>query len=209
MKSSKIVFGLIVFSTILFNCKNRENQKAIELEAINDVFLELVRDRHLYQDLADFTKEYYLEHLDSISEDSMNILYNKNKKVLKYSTLILKNELVPLAKDEKEILSQIDNDDPSVEYKGIDSSIPFDFNHLTNKGYYNVIPGTEGEQKIGNETMAIIRFSRVHFNKEMNKAAFSFEIYCGELCYSRGLILISKDSDGKWIIIRGYPLEVA
>ncbi|XLS28533.1 hypothetical protein ACJD0Z_15165 [Flavobacteriaceae bacterium M23B6Z8] len=209
MKFKENIICSIILIILSFSCKKQQDIEIAEIEAINDIFLELVKDRHLYQDQDDFIEEYYRTHTDSISLDSMNILYRDKKKVLKYGTLLLKDKLVPLTKDEKELLKEINEDDPAVQYTIVDDDVSFNLNSISNRGNYTIIRKTEDYSNIGKDATSAIRFSRVHFNREMDKAAFSYEIICGELCYSRGLILISRNEKDKWVIVKGYPIEIS
>ena len=209
MKFSKNIIYPIILTILLFSCEKQQNIEIAEINVINDVFLELVKEKHIYQDQDDFIKEYYIKSIDSISVDSMNVLYQKNKKVLKYGTLLLKDKLTPFTKEEKELLVEIDRDNTTIEYSIInDDSIAFDLDDINNRGSYTIIKGTGNHSNIGKDAMSSIRFSRVYFNNKKNSAAFIYEIICGELCYSRNLILVNRDKNNRWFITKGYPIEI-
>lgn len=198
----------IVVAIIVSSCSWQKDTTTYELKVINDVFLELIRDRHVYQDIDAFKEDYYSKGIDSISQDSMNVYYNQYRKVLIYGTLMIEKNLVPLSSDEKNLLVLIDKDHQKVQYNILDDEISIDLGKIVNVGQYKVILADDSDSTV-DVGISSIRFSRVNFNNTMDKAAFSFEIICGELCYSRSLIFVNKNEDGKWIIYKGYPIEIS
>lgn len=77
---------------------NKKTSSELEMKVINDVLPYVVKISNIYNEFEVFEIEYYLNHTDSISGDSLRVLHNAERDNIKEKTLLLSDLLVPMKK---------------------------------------------------------------------------------------------------------------
>nr|WP_320021247.1 hypothetical protein [uncultured Draconibacterium sp.] len=212
--------------------RNIDNQPQIdidseEIEIINLTFLALIGTQWYYEPLLpppmpladDATKE------DSIKyQDELRIINQKNEnRKLDTSRLIVffKDSLIayPTSERQTDILEPknfASNFPVDISYiflikklysQAISKSI--DLRKITEIGKYKILPVSEIETLEGNyKKIGVVRYSRIVFNENRDKACFYFDFLHGPLLGFGQIVFIEKNQ-GKWTIIGQREMWVA
>jgi len=149
------IFKYFIFLFMALAGCNKEKIASSELEmkVINDVFMDVVVELHIYQELDDFKKEYYQNHTDSISSFDLSVLYYKNRKIIKEGILLLPDLLTPMKKEYFDLYSK----NFSYVYSDIYGKLPtdsiaelktnriFDIKRIINFSRYKILKRSENK----------------------------------------------------------------
>ena len=215
------IFKYFIFLFMALAGCNKEKIASSELEmkVINDVFMDVVVELHIYQELDDFKKEYYQNHTDSISSFDLSVLYYKNRKIIKEGILLLPDLLTPMKKEYFDLYSK----NFSYVYSDIYGKLPtdsiaelkanriFDIKRIINFSRYKILKRSENKAIESEEGVFDVRFSRVYFYENNQKALFVYEYSCWDgsgMCHVEDLYFVSLNSDGKWVVDKIHNLIV-
>jgi hypothetical protein len=212
-----IKYPIFIF---LVGCNTNKNTSSeLEMKVINDVLPYVVKINNFYNEFEVFEIDYYLNHTDSISADSLRVLYNKEKDIFKEKTLLLPDFLVPMKKEYFDAYSkhlpnfyheiygkQSTSKDSIVELK---SNKTFDIDKITKFGDYKILKESKNKDLEYNEGVTTLRFSRVYFYENNQKGLVVCEYYCWKnMCFGEDLYFVSLNSDGKWVVDKIHDLIV-
>ncbi|BDW93369.1 hypothetical protein MACH07_22010 [Flagellimonas marinaquae] len=197
---------LFVFAIVL-SCGIQKENKLNDIEIVNDIFPQLIVDAHDYQSYEDFMKEYDAKKSDSINSGALSKDYYKERKIVNHGKILLPDYFMDLESNDLDVLENMNlSNEYALEEK---SKLEFEIDKITNRGDYDLLKSSSSSLKVGSG-ISRVGFSRIYFNKTKDKAILFFEIFCGELCYERNLVFISKDDiTGQWTVVDVDTLEVA
>lgn len=211
----------IFLFVILLGCSDKENTSSeVEMKVISDVLKHILETNDLlYNGFEFFEIKYYLNHSDSISKDSLRVLFNTEKDKNKEKTILLPDLLVPMKKEYFDIYSknfsyvyrEIYGKEPTDSIIELKSNKSFDINKVTTVEGYKFLRESKNRELIKEEGVSSIRFSRVYFYENYQKALLVYEYFCQDgsgMCYAEDLYFVSLNSEGKWVIDKIHNLIV-
>ncbi len=218
MALTNIIKYLLFLCLVLAGCnKSKITSSELEMKVISDVLPYVVKINNIYNEFEVFEIEYYLNHTDSISVDSLRTLYNKEKNVIKEKTLLLPDFLVPMKKEYfdaylehfSSFYNEIYNKEPTDSIVELKSNKIFDINKMTKFGDYKILKESKNKDLEFKKGVTTFRFSRVYFYENNQKALLVCEYYCWtNMCFGEDLYFVSKNSKGEWVVDKIHNLVV-
>lgn len=212
-----IKYPILLFIVLVGCNKNKITSSDLEMKVINDVLPYVVKINNIYDEFDVFEIEYYLNHTDSISVDSLHALHNKEKDVIKEKTLLLPDFLVPMKKEYFDDYSknfsyihhEIYGKQPTDSIVKLKSNKIFDINKITKFGDYKILKESKNKDLEYKEGVTTLRFSRVYFYEDNQKALLVCEYYCWmNMCFGEDLYFVSLNSNGIWVVDQVHSLIV-
>jgi len=202
--------------------ENKRSQTYIEREEIkiiNLTFLELIGTDWYYEQPqipppplgSNSTKEdsirYQNEFEKNIKENENRILDTSRLVVIFNDTLIVyfqPERLIRILKPESFLVNfSVDTSYISILRKLITQNVtrPINLLDITNRGKYELVAPSDESLLNGKfRKIGRVRYSRVEFNEQMDKACFYFDFYYGPR-WAYGEIVFMEKQNGIWTII--------